>query len=140
MSDQVVITDGVAVTPPTSTGTVRRKNSRSTTGTPPAVTRVGSMVRFHPDTKQRGEYWAAKNGISFNEYVSEAVEEKIRRENLDYELPTLEIARLNQLIDEMKALSTNQGNLERILIKGLDSLLGLARGDNNYLLDEDGEL
>lgn len=56
------------------------------------------------------------------------------------DLPTLEIARLNQLIDQMKSLSTNVANPEAVTINGFDSLMGLTRGDN-YLLDaEDGEI
>lgn len=103
--------------------------------------RERAVVRLHPDVKQRAAYWAQRRGYtSVNEYMAEAVDEKIRRENLDYDLPTLEIARLNQLVDEVKALSTNSANLERVVTQGFDSLIGLTRGDN-YLLDaEDGEL
>ncbi|SIO89648.1 hypothetical protein BQ8420_22665 [Nocardiopsis sp. JB363] len=67
--------------------------------------------------------------------------EKIRRENGDFDVPDLLTARMNQLIDENKALSTNVANLERVITSGLDSLIGLTRGEN-YLSDqyEDGEL
>ncbi|MFF3127050.1 hypothetical protein ACFVRD_33165 [Streptomyces sp. NPDC057908] len=103
--------------------------------------RPGMFVRLDPDGKQRAEYWADKRGFSsVNAYVAEAVVEKIRRENLDYDLPTLEIARLNELIDQVKALSTNNANLERVVTQGFDSLIGLTRGDNYLLDDEDGEL
>lgn len=99
------------------------------------------FIRLSPDDKQRAEYWADKRGFaSVNDYIAEAVAEQIRRENLDYDLPTLEIARLNELIDQVKALSTNSANLERVIVSGFESLIGLTRGDN-YLLDpEDGEL
>ncbi|MFG1857502.1 hypothetical protein ACGFJT_37100 [Actinomadura geliboluensis] len=99
------------------------------------------VVRLPPSLKQRAQYWAKKRGFSsVNEYIADAVDSQIRRENLDYDLPTLEIARLNQLIDEMKALSTNTANLERIVMQGFDSLIGLTRGDNYLLGAEDGEL
>lgn len=97
-------------------------------------------LRLCPETKQRLQYWAAKKGMSANEYAVEAIEEAVRRENGDYDLPTLEIARLNQLVDEMKALSVNSANLERVVTQGFDSLIGLTRGDNYLLDDEDGEL
>ncbi|MFE7121651.1 hypothetical protein ACFU99_40100 [Streptomyces sp. NPDC057654] len=102
--------------------------------------RQGMFIRLSPDEKQRAEYWADKRGFSsVNAYVAEAVAEKIRRENLDYDLPTLEIARLNELVDQVAALATNSANLERVVTTGFDSLVGLTRGDN-YLLDhEDGE-
>lgn len=98
-------------------------------------------LRLHPDTYQRVQYWAQSRGLSTNEWLSDAIEGAIARENGDYDLPTLEIARLSQLIDEIKALSTNSANLERMIVTMSESLIGLARGDN-YLLDrdEDGEL
>lgn len=101
--------------------------------------RVRRAVRLRKDTDQRAMYWADKASISVNEYIAEAVEEKIRRENGDYDLPTLEQARLGQLIDELRSLSINVANLETVTVSGFDSLMGLTRGDN-YLLDaEDGE-
>ncbi|KIA73443.1 hypothetical protein ANMWB30_23700 [Arthrobacter sp. MWB30] len=97
-------------------------------------------VRLHPDTDVRLQYWADKHGQSANGYIVEAVEEKIRRENGDYDLPTLEIARLNQLTDLVGSLSSNVANLEAVVTVGFESLMGLTRGDN-YLTDsEDGEL
>ncbi|KOT47137.1 membrane protein [Streptomyces rimosus subsp. rimosus] len=99
------------------------------------------FVRLSSDDKQRAEYWADKRGFSsVNEYVAEAVAEKIRRENLDYDLPTLEIARLNELVDHVAALAKNSANLERVVTAGFDSLIGLTRGDNYLLDEEDGEL
>jgi predicted DNA-binding protein len=102
--------------------------------------RVRKPLRLRPDTDQRVQYWAAKAGISANAYMEEAVEEKIRRENGDYDLPTLVIARLAQLIDQMASLSTNVANLERVTVTGFDSLMGLTRGDNYLLDEEDGEI
>ncbi|WP_434598222.1 hypothetical protein [Streptomyces sp. A5-4] len=122
--------------------------ARGTKRKPPGPTqsnsssgRQGMFVRLSSDDKQRAEYWADKRGFSsVNEYVAEAVVEKIRRENLDYDLPTLEIARLNELVDQVAALAKNSANLERVVTTGFDSLIGLTRGDNYLLDDEDGEL
>lgn len=102
--------------------------------------RVRKPVRIHPDTAQRVNYWAAKHELSENEYIALAIEEKIARENGDYDLPTLEQQRLNQLIDEIRALSTNAANLEAVVTSGFDSLLGLTRGDSYLLDEENGEL
>ena len=97
-------------------------------------------VRLHPDAKARVTYWADSQGVSINEFIVDAVDAAIRRMNSDYDLPTLEMARLAQLVDETKALSLNVGNLERVITQMADSLLNMTRGDN-YLLDaEDGEL
>jgi len=102
--------------------------------------RVRKQIRLHSDTAERVAYWADRHELVENEYLCEAVEEKIARENGDYDLPTLEQNRLNQLIDEIKALSTNAKNLEGVVVSGFGSLLGLTRGDNYLLNDEDGEL
>jgi predicted DNA-binding protein len=109
-------------------------------GADDADAKVRRAVRLRRETDQRAMYWADKADISVNEYISEAVEEKIRRENGDYDLPTLEQARLGQLIDQMASLSTNVANLETVTVSGFDALMGLTRGDN-YLLDpEEGEI
>ncbi|MFD8609514.1 hypothetical protein [Streptomyces sp. NPDC059631] len=124
-------------TTPTAHGT-QKKPPDTTRGR--SRGRQGLFVRLGPDDKQRAEYWADKRGFSsVNEYVAEAVAEKIRRENLDYDLPTLEIARLNQLVDQVAALAKNSANLERVVTTGFDSLIGLTRGDTYLLDDEDGE-
>lgn len=99
------------------------------------------FTRLSSEEKQRAEYWAQKRGLpSVNEYVAEAVAEKIRRENLDFDIPDILTARINQLIDEVKANSTNTANLERVVTMGFDSLIGLTRGDNYLLDEENGEL
>lgn len=113
---------------------------RSSTSATPSVSLERAVVRLHPDRKQQVQYWASKRGVSANEYMVDAIDAAIRRENGDYDLPTLEIARLNQLVDEVKALSLNSANLERVVTSGFDSLIGLTRGDS-YLLDaENGEI
>lgn len=85
-------------------------------------------------------YWAKKKEISINELLREALTLYIAHQNKDYDLPALEIQRLNQLVDAMHVLSGNVGSLEKIVVSGFDSLLSLTRGDNYLLDDEDGEL
>lgn len=92
------------------------------------------------DMHERLQYWADKKGISINQYLYEALEHAIAWENGDYPLPTLEQARLNQLIDNMAVMSSNVKSLESVVTSGFDSLLNLTRGDN-YMLDaEDGDI
>ncbi len=85
---------------------------------------------------ERIKYWAEKKGVSINDYVRDATFEAIKRENKDYDIPSMEIARLNQLVDAMNVLSFNVGNLEHIVTSGFDSLFRLTRGEN-YLLDDE---
>ena len=92
------------------------------------------------DMKKNVEYYAAKRGITINEYIAMAIEKMIAFENQDYDLPTLEQARLNQLIDTVTVLSSNVHSLEQVITSGFDSLLGLTRGDNYLLESEDGDI
>jgi len=92
------------------------------------------------DTFERLKYWADKKELSVNEYLRDAVNQAIRFENKDYDLPELEIQRLNQLVDTMVVLSQNVKSLEDITVSGFDSLLSLTRGDNYLLEEEDGDI
>lgn len=97
-------------------------------------------LRINEDDYQRLQYWAARRGISANDYMIEALYAQIRRENGDYDIPAAEVARLNQLVDLVTGLSSNIKSLENVTISGFDSLLGLTRGDNYLLEQEDGDI
>ena len=101
-----------------------------------AQNRVTAVV--NDDDYERIKYWAEKKGMSINDYVRYALDIAIKRENKDYDLPSLEAARLNQLVDAINALTFNTANLEHIVTTGFDSLLRLTRGEN-YLMDNDDE-
>lgn len=97
-------------------------------------------LRISEDDYQRLQYWATRREMSVNDYMIEALYAQIRKENGDYDLPTAEIARLNQLVDLVTGLSSNIKSLEDVTVSGFDSLLGLTRGDNYLLEQEDGDL
>lgn len=97
-------------------------------------------VTLSEEKFQQLKYWAARRERSINEYLGDAIELAIRHENGDYDLPKLEIQRLNQLVDVVTTLSSNVHSLEGVVISGFDSLLGLTRGDNYLLESEDGEV
>lgn len=92
-------------------------------------------VTLSDDEYVQLKHWAQKHDESINEYLHDCIEHMIRWESADYDLPTAEIRRLNQLVDGINLLSRNVQGLESIVTSGFDSLLGLCRGDN-YLLDE----
>lgn len=114
--------------------------SKKPATTPAPRAKVRTTLRIPADTAARTEYWSSKLGITDTDFMTEAVEEKIARMNGDYDLPTLELARLAQLLDQIKSLTVTNQQLEIVITRGFDSLLGLARGDNNYLQDDDGEI
>ena len=91
-------------------------------------------VMLHPDLVQQCRYWAAKGGVSVNELIAAAVERWLATRNQDYDLPALEIQRLNQLLDRQTAMDKTLGNLERVVFNGFGSLLTLV-GGGDYLLN-----
>lgn len=97
-------------------------------------------VRLEGDDYAQLEYWARREGISMSEFAGDAIKMYIAHKCGDFDLPTLEAQRLNQLIDGIAVLSSNVGSLESIVVHGFDSLLGLTKGDNYLLEEEDGEV
>lgn len=123
--------------PGAPTDAVRRRSAALA----PAA-RPGVFVRLADQDKARAQYWADKCGFaSLGDYVSEAVIEKIKRQNQDYDLPTLEQARLLQLQDLIKADTETTANLERLIIQMMEMFMGMTRGSSDLLdAPEDGEL
>lgn len=80
-------------------------------------------------------YWSSKRGISINQYLYDALEHAIAWENQDYPLPTIEAARLVQLVDIVSGLKADINNIHKVVDSGFSSLLTLTKGDN-YLLDD----
>ena len=91
-------------------------------------------------TYEHVKYWAEKKQISVNELLREAINAYIANANKDYDLPALEIQRLNQLIDGLQVLSSNISSLEKVTVSGFDSLISLTRGDNYLLDNDDGDI
>ena len=97
-------------------------------------------LRLSEEDYERLSYWADRKGFSVNEFVPVLLDRYVDIENGDYQLPTLEAARMNQLLDAVTAMSRNMESLTSIVVSGFDSLLQLSRGDNYLLEPEDGEL
>lgn len=97
-------------------------------------------VRLPSKLHEQALHYAEKHGQSLNEYFRACVEHMINWENRDYDLPTAEIQRLNQLVDGTKALDEDVRALVDIVVSGFDSLLGLTKGDSHYLEEESGDL
>lgn len=91
-------------------------------------------LRLNTSDFTKLKYWAEREEVSLNEFVTIMLSQWIDIQNGNYELPTLEVQRLNQLVELMRVLSQNQQSLESIIINGFDSLLSLTKGDS-YLLE-----
>ncbi|MDO4595526.1 MAG: hypothetical protein Q4B30_00905 [Coriobacteriaceae bacterium] len=101
---------------------------------------VRTHVRIPEDRVEVLKYWATRRGMSVNEYINEAIDAQIRKENGDLDVPNVLTCRVNQLVDIVTELSSNLKSLEDVTTSGFDSLLGLTRGDNYLLEHEDGEI
>ena len=131
-------------------GRVSRTVPRKAPGSP--STAVGSTaplavrewanvrVRLAPDTRARVEYWASRHDVSEQEYMAGAIEQRIARENADYDLPTAEQHRLTQLVDSQLSLVTRLDNFEEIFVSTMSSMMELARGDNMLRDEVDGDI
>lgn len=97
-------------------------------------------VRLAPDTRARVEYWARRHDVSEQEYMAGAIEQRIARENADYDLPTAEQHRLTQLVDSQLSLVTRLDNFEEIFVSTMSSMMELARGDNMLRDEVDGDI
>ena len=97
-------------------------------------------IRISEDDFQRVKYWADREDESINDFVKDSIIHYIGFMNHDFDISSAWIQRMNQLIDSISILSSNQENLEKVIINSIDSLLEIAKG-SNYLLDEEsGEL
>jgi len=112
----------------------------------PNIKDHGHRISFFatPDENNQLEYFVSAHKDRWQtkaDFVRAAVIDYIAHLNGDYDLPTLEIQRLNQLIDTITTLSSNVGSLQDITVNGFGSLLELTRG-SNYLVnyDDDGEI
>lgn len=97
-------------------------------------------MRMYKDDFNTLVYWSERFGMDRTEFLIAAMHHYIKWRNQDYDLPTAEIQRLNQMVDAMQSLVTNQQNLEQTITNGFDSMLGIIRGDNYLVEQEDGSL
>lgn len=96
-------------------------------------------VRISQKDYDRIAYWTDRENVSKSTFVLDAIDHYIGFLNHDFDVPSAMVARLNQLIDCIEMLASNQESLESVIIDGFDSIMGISRGAN-YLLDENGEL
>lgn len=96
-------------------------------------------VRMPASVRDKVDYWAEKEGLSANEFIIECIDGHVARKNGDYDLPTLEQARLAQLVDAQISLASSVANLEKTVMSMASTIIGLTRGDSYLLDDEDGE-
>lgn len=97
-------------------------------------------LRLTEDEHDKLDHYAAKWGMTKTDLLLEGFDHYIKWVNSDYDLPTAEITRMNQMVDAVNRLAVNQQNTEKSVINGFNAMLGLARGENQFSDKEDGEL
>lgn len=100
-------------------------------------------LRMNEDVYERMRYWSEREGLSINDYVAAAVEDAVARDSGAMpEYNDLFLGRFNQLIDMVGDVSSKLDNQAVVINHGLDTMVSIARGDDNMLLDDDidGEL
>lgn len=96
-------------------------------------------IRLQESDFEKLSLMAKKKGYSINEFIVVMLERYIDIENGSYELGTLEVQRLNQIIEACNVMAINMASLESTVTNGFDSFLQLTRGDNYLLEDEDAD-
>lgn len=97
-------------------------------------------MRLYQDDYNMLVYWSEQFGMDRTEFLLASMHHYIRWRNQDYDLPTAEVQRLNQMIDAVNNLAVRQESLEKTAISGFNSMLGIIRGDNYLVDEEDGSL
>lgn len=97
-------------------------------------------VRVPSDTYMQLEYWASKQDVSINEFVRDSIAHYVAWLNSDFQIPTLEQQRFNQILEHIDSLAISVRNEQQMIASGFNSLLGLTRGDSYLLEEDDGEL
>lgn len=97
-------------------------------------------MRMYPEDFNFLVYWSDRFGMEQSEFLITAMYHYVKWRNGDYELPTAETQRLNQMVDAVLSLVISQEHLEKSVVNGFDAMLGIIRGDNYLVEEEDGEL
>lgn len=103
-----------------------------------AVPRVDVHMRLNTDILHAVEAMARTQGCTKSDYVSEACANQIMRDTGHMDSPTATDAKLNQLIDAVDKLSSTYDSGMRAMLRQVNQLIEMARGDN-YLADRTRE-
>ena len=91
-------------------------------------------IRMSEDLYNSVNYWAEKKNMKVADYIRDAIYVQIKRDNKDYDLPSLEAHRLNQIIDAIEAMDANLTCMQEMFRINFASLMEMANG-TNYLID-----
>lgn len=93
-------------------------------------------LRIDPDLYERFNHFAEVQGESRNQLMQDAMEWYMKYVYQDYDLPTAEVTRLNQLIDSIENMRESVGQMRNTMQNGFRSVLGVMRGSSYLESDE----
>lgn len=99
-----------------------------------------ASMRLLSEDKAFIAYWAQVYDMDSTELMMRAVRHYVGWKNQDFDLPTAETQRLNQLIDAMENMASSNDRLANTVTNGFDAMMGIMRGDNYLLEPENGDL
>lgn len=84
-------------------------------------------LELDPDLRDQVDYWQRKKGFaSRREFLTACVELYIAIQNQDYDLPTAEIARLNQMVEAINNNTDELHALRKSFNNAFDTILNLT--------------
>lgn len=93
--------------------------------------------RISDDEYDKLTYYADKLGVSKVDFLMYSMNHTIKWMNQDYDLPTAEVKRLNQLIDSQEKLVEEVSQLQAVMLNSFNALFGFMRGSSPLQVDDD---
>ncbi|OMF76763.1 hypothetical protein [Paenibacillus glucanolyticus] len=121
-------------------GDTTETNQGKTKGAVKETKSARASMRLLKEDKAFVVYWAEVFGMDSTELMMRGVRHYVAWRNQDFDLPTAEMQRLNQLIDAMENMASSNERLSNTVINGFDAMMGIMRGDNYLLEPENGDL
>lgn len=97
-------------------------------------------MRMYPQDFEALAYWSKQYGVDRTEFLVTAMHHYIKWKNQDFDIPTAEIQRLNQMTDAVNSLISSQDALQKTVVQGFDTILGMSHGPSYLNEDETGDL
>lgn len=93
-------------------------------------------LRVDADLYEEFRHFAETQQTSINQAMMDAMKWYMNYVYHDYDLPTAEVERLNQLIVSQEGLSESVRSMQRTMINGFRAILGVMHGSSYLESDE----
>ena len=98
---------------------------------PKKTDKVKIYVDLDRDVADLADYWQRKkNFASRKDFITAAIKLYIAIQNQDYDLPTMEIARINQIVETLRNQTDELHALRKAVNNGFSTILDLTNEDD----------